>query len=144
MSDIQMGFDAGATDYLTKPYSLELLVLKVKALAEQFVRSKKTVFFLGGLKLDCITRRAYMNDEDLLLRAKEFALLEMLARNPGQYIGSEELYSNVWGVNVDGDYHSVWEHMSKLRKKFSSYTQIRIETERNKGYRLTHRQDHNK
>lgn len=136
--DMEKGYDAGGTDYLTKPFDLNLLVRKVTAQVEQYERVRRGVeeFCLGGLRLDFISHRAYLDGEDMLLKTKEIALLAILAKNCGRYVSAEELYENVWGLNAVGDVRTIWTHMSRLRGKFSETARIGIDMERGKGYCL--------
>lgn len=134
-SDMEKGFDAGGTDYLTKPFDLDHLVMKVTAQLKQYDRSKQDEagFHAGGLHLDYTARRAFINEEDLLLEPKEFALLEILAKNRGHYVAAEELYEKVWKMAAV-DVRTVKVRISGLRQKLG--TGFDIEASRGEGYRL--------
>lgn len=138
MPDMEKGYEAGGTDYLTKPFDLDHLVMKVTAQINQYERTKHggTEFCAGGLRLDFTARRVYLDGEDLLLKTKEFALLEILAKNCGRYVSADELYEKVWGLNAVDDVRTIWTHMSRLRSKFGENVRIGIDMERGKGYRL--------
>jgi len=136
--DIEKGYDVGATDYLTKPFSLEHLAMKVKALLEQQARAKQaaTEFRADNLRLDFTARRAYLDNVDLLLKTKEFALLELLIKNQGRYLAAEELYRWVWDMEPEGDLRTIKVHVSGLRHKLGDHAPVSIESERGKGYRM--------
>jgi len=137
--DMEKGYGAGGTDYLTKPFDLDHLVMKVTALLAQQARTKRaeTEYRAGGLRVDFVSRRVYMDGEDLLLKIKEYALLELLVKNRGGYIAAEELYRQVWNMEPEDDVRTVKEHMYWLRRKLGDHAPVSIDNERGAGYRLT-------
>lgn len=136
--DMDRGYDAGATDYLTKPFDLNHLVRKVTAQIEQYEQARRdaTEFSAGGLRLDYVSRRAYLDEKDLLLKAKEYALLELLIKNRGRYITAEELFERVWDMKPEQDLRTIKVHVSGLRRKLGDNAPVTIESERGKGYRI--------
>jgi DNA-binding response OmpR family regulator len=127
--DILRGLEAGGDDYIPKPYNVEILVARVKAMwrKEQGNREKmrlalaaetpEQVVGRGPLKLDVLASRAYMNGVDLLLTQKEFALLLLLIQNEGKTMSAESLYEKVWKAPMGGDKNTLQVTVSKLRKK---------------------------
>lgn len=138
MPDMEKGYEAGGTDYLTKPFDLDHLVMKVTAQINQYERTKSggAEFCTGGLRLDFTARRAYLDGEDLLLKTKEFTLLELLIKKQGRYIAAEELYRRVWDMEPEGDLRTVKEHVYRIRRKLGDHAPVSIESERGKGYRM--------
>ncbi|MDO4552077.1 MAG: response regulator transcription factor [Bacillota bacterium] len=127
-TDILAGIRAGGDDYLPKPYMLEELLVRVEALwrRERLHREKtmrlvaqgaESVIERGPLRLDALSGVAYLNGEDLLLNAKEFALLLLLARSEGRYLSAGTLYEIAWGQPMAGDSSAVKVTLSRLRKK---------------------------
>lgn len=137
-SDMVQGYGVGGTDYLTKPFDLDILLMKVEALLEQ-TKAAKSVgdnVFIDPLRLDFSTRRAYMAGRDLLLTPKEFTLLGILIKNRYRCFTQEELYERVWGMDAVHDVRTVKEHMSRLRRKLGINSSICIATVRGKGYHI--------
>jgi len=119
-ANILDGLRAGGDDYITKPYDLDILLAKVEAILRRCsnLESYKYDFLcMGNLRLDLYARRAYLNNDDLLLKPKEFAVLEVLIRQDGVPISSSELYERLWALDTAGDTRTVWVHISTLRSK---------------------------
>lgn len=131
------GLRAGGDDYITKPYIIEELLLRVETLMRRGPLAVKEEAFLrfGAFEIDLSARRALHKGKDLLLKPKEFALLEILARNRGRYIPAEELYEKLWGLDTAEDVRTVWTHISHLRQKLGG-APVDIVTEKGKGYRF--------
>lgn len=118
-----LGLEYGADDYITKPFN----ILEVKARIKAIIRrnsshktakeepSKEIVF--GELKLDCESRRVYINNREVNLTAKEFDLLELLIFNPNKVYSRENLLNTVWGYDYPGDARTVDVHIRRLREK---------------------------
>lgn len=136
--DTLVGLDAGGDDYLTKPYLIAELLARVDVLMRRgkLIGENEPPLRLGRLEINFTSRRAILDGEDLLLSPKEFTVLEILARNRGKFLPPEELYQKVWGMDAADNVQTVWEHISKLRRKLSGDARIVIENERGKGYRL--------
>ena len=128
--------DAGGDEYVTKPYSLETLSARVKALLRRYRVNKLTpeTFTLGPLFVDCGRRIMLLGNVDMNLRPKEYDLLLLLVRKFGQRFTAEELYSIVWaGRAIDA--RTVVVHISSLRKKLDD-SPFYIATEKRKYYSL--------
>lgn len=120
-----IGFLAGADDYVTKPFSLAELVMRVKVglrRVENTVYPPKQTLSYRGLSLDLVRHEARLNNAPLKLSPKEFALLEYFMRNADRPISQQELYENVWGDEADSSIFSqtIKVHISSLRRKLNS------------------------
>lgn len=137
-ADVLAGLKAGGDDYMSKPYDMEELVLRVDALLRRgsLIKSENSSLKLNGLEINLINRRAFLNGQDLLLSPKEFTLLEILIKNNGSHVSSKELYMKVWGMNPTNDVRTVKEHISRLRNKLGENSGFTILSKRGKGYRL--------
>lgn len=137
-ADSLAGLRAGGDDYISKPYDMDELLLRVEALLRRgkLIGLEEQVLRLGGLELDFVSRRALLNGRDILLRPKEFALLEILAHNYGRTVAIHELYEKVWGMDAAGDVRTVKEHISRIRSKLGENSTFSIVSERGRGYCL--------
>ncbi|WP_312637292.1 response regulator transcription factor [Oscillibacter sp.] len=140
--DVIAGLLAGGDDYMTKPYLVEELLARVQVLLRRpaLRRSESSILRAGPLELNTIAGRAYLHEQDLLLTRMEYTLLEYLANNMNKYLSAEELYRKLWDMEAGGDVRTVWEHVSRLRKKLAEGT-ADIESVRGKGYRLVANRD---
>jgi DNA-binding response OmpR family regulator len=130
--DIVVGLDAGADDYLVKPFRLAELLARVRArLRHRLVAD--TQLTIGGLQIDLDGRRVYVGGNEVELRPKEFDLLAALASQPGSVISREQLLSEVWDTNYYGSTKTLDMHISALRRKVGETS---ITTIRGLGYRL--------
>ena len=117
-----LGLDYGADDYMTKPFNILEVKARIKAILRRVEKKdsvKETVSLLesGPLRLDCEGRRAYQNDKEVGLTAKEFEVLELLMRNPNKVYGRESLLKLVWGTDYPGDVRTVDVHIRRLLEK---------------------------
>ena len=133
MSDKIAGLDAGASDYMTKPFSLEELLARLRARMRDEDRVELTVLEVGPVTLDLRTRRASVDGEIVPLTAREFTMLEAFIRHSDQVLSKEQLLSNVWGYDFDPGSNVVDVYVGYLRRKLG---QERFETVRGMGYRL--------
>lgn len=127
------GLDTGADDYLTKPFSYVVLVARVKALLRRGSGAPSPVHVLGPLKVDTAARRVWVAQDEAVLTAKEFAVLEQLVVRPGQIVSKAEILEHVWDFAYEGDPNIVEVYVSTLRRKLGAEL---IRTVRGAGYRL--------
>lgn len=136
IQDKVTGFESGADDYLTKPFRFEELLVRIRArLRSVVVATGKTAdltFEQGGITLDLRTRKVKVNDRPIELSAREFTMLEVFMRHPGQVVSREQLLNSVWGYDYDPGSNVVDVYVGYLRKKIGSSV---IETVRGMGYR---------
>ncbi|BBH22444.1 DNA-binding response regulator [Paenibacillus baekrokdamisoli] len=131
------GFQLGTDDYLTKPFDPMELVMRVKALLKRSMIVSSQTVQLGGIMLNRRSYQVIRGDEVLNLPLKEFELLFLLASHPGQIFTREQLITQIWGMNYEGDDRTVDVHIKRIREKFVADTQhFQIEAARSLGYRL--------
>ena len=131
------GLDAGADDYLTKPFSFAELLARLRALSRRGPVERPALLEVGELRLDPSTRRVWRGDEEISLSAKEFALLETFMRRPGQVLGRFELLEHVWDYAYENRSNVVDVYVRYLREKVDRpFGVVSIETVRGVGYRL--------
>jgi len=123
----------GAEDYISKPFSLEELLARVRARLRTAARSNPTRLQTGSLSLDLIRRRADAGAGPIPLAEREFLLLGELMRNAGQTVSKERLLSSVWGYHFDPGSNVVDVYVRRLRAKLGAET---IVTVRGVGYRI--------
>ena len=133
--DTVAGLDAGADDYVTKPFRLAELLARVRA---QVRRSTPDRLGAAGVSIDPGARRAWLGDEELDLTPKEFALLELLVRNAGLVVDRARIMDEVWDENWFGSTKTLDMHVSALRRKLGddAASPERIATVRGVGFRF--------
>jgi DNA-binding response OmpR family regulator len=109
------GFEALADDYVTKPFVPEVLVARVRSWLRAYATGQQRVVRLGDVEVDLLAREARRDGVALALAPKEFDLLAFLVEHPNQVFGRMQLLTSVWGVEFDGDPHTVAVRMSNLR-----------------------------
>lgn len=131
--------DAGADDYLTKPFSFVVLLARLRALARRGAPERPTVLSAGDLRLDPAAHRVSRGDTEVKLTPREFGLLEFLLRHVGDVVSKSEILDGVWDSAFDGDDNVVEVYTRYLRNKIDiPFGRAAIETVRGKGYRLDH------
>jgi len=131
------GLDAGADDYLTKPFSFAELLARLRALARRAPAERPTVLVAGSLRLDPATRQVRRGDVAIELSAKEFALLETFMRRPGQVLSRQDLLEHTWDGANENRSNVVDVYVGYLRTKLDRpFGRRSIETVRRSGYRL--------
>jgi len=135
--DRVVGFELGADDYVTKPYSIRELILRIRALLRrsQAVQQAGPRIVIGRLRLDIPSRRAWVDDEEIVLTSLEFKLLWTLLERRGRVQSRDRLLSDVWGIDADVTTRTVDTHIMRLRQKLGA-AQDHIETLRGEGYRF--------
>ena len=139
IDDKVLGLNSGADDYLTKPFSLEELSARMKALLRRPEKSLPPKLKVRDLVLDPITRNVSCNGKEIKLTLKEFALLEYLMRNPNQVLNREQLFDHVWDFADQSFSNVVDVHLYHLRNKIKNsggHMKFEVETIRGVGYRI--------
>jgi two-component system OmpR family response regulator len=137
VADRVSGLDAGADDYLVKPFSFAELDARLRALARRGARERPPVLEAGDLRLDPAARRAWRGTTELALSPKEFALLEILLQRVGEAVSRFELLEHAWDFSADNRSNVIDVHMRRLREKIDRpFRRKSVETVRGLGYRV--------
>jgi DNA-binding response OmpR family regulator len=140
VSDKVSGLDAGANDYITKPFSVEELLARVRAQLRAPDQTETTSLSAAGIDVDLLSREVTRSGREVRLSAKEFELLVHFLRHPGQVLSREQLLSGVWGYDFEPSTNVVEVYVGYLRKKLGTGDDpAPIETVRSVGYRLVTR-----
>jgi two-component system OmpR family response regulator len=137
LEDRVAGLDGGADDYMTKPFELEELTARLRALVRRDPIERPTLLEVGGLRLDPASRRAWRDDREIELADKPFALLETFMRQPGATLSRFTLLESAWDHSYENRSNVVDQHVRALRERIDRPFGVRsIETVRGRGYRL--------
>ncbi|PKL31598.1 DNA-binding response regulator [Candidatus Saccharibacteria bacterium HGW-Saccharibacteria-1] len=137
IADRTAGLDAGADDYLVKPFALDELLARVRALLRRPVEMQQTILTAGDLSLNTITCEVKRANKDIHLTGKEFALLEFLLRNQGRPSDKDTIISHVWDYNADVLPNTVEVYVKYLRQKIDDpFKKPLLHTIRGFGYKL--------
>jgi len=117
-----LGLDYGADDYISKPFNILEVKARIKAIMRRSSRKnsqeeERKVFEKNGLKIDCDSRRVFVDENEVKLTAKEYDLLELLSFHPNKVYSREKLLNIVWGYDYPGDVRTVDVHIRRLREK---------------------------
>ena len=131
------GLDAGADDYLAKPFKLAELAARLRALRRRGQPPRPTVLEAGDLRVDPASRRAWIGGAELALSSREFALLELFCAHPGEVLSRSRILEEVWDTAFDGVSNVVDQYVGYLRRKLRlPGAPPELETVRGVGYRL--------
>jgi two-component system OmpR family response regulator len=137
VDDRVRGLDAGADDYLLKPFSFAELSARARALVRRGTQERPTTLEVGDLRLDPARHRAWRGEVELTLSPKEMALLELFLRHPDEVITRTQILEHVWDFAYDGLSNVVDQYVSYLRKKIDKpFGRDDLKTVRGVGYRL--------
>lgn len=138
LEDVVKGLDLGADDYLTKPFHLEEILARIRALLRRDIRCREPLLRFKDLSLDPAEHVAWKQNHRLDLTRKEFSILEFFLRHPDEVISQEMLLEHVWGSNTNYFSNTVRVHIQSLRRKLDEDTlaPAYIETVVGAGYRL--------
>ena len=132
--DVVIGFKRGCDDYLTKPYTFEVLLARLERLLQRAEQIPETIK-RDLISLDILSRKAFVKDVDLLLTPRDFSLLQFFIQNENRLLDTDFIYEKVWGHSMGEDSQALTNAISRLRKKLlgCGYT---ISMEYNTGYRF--------
>ena len=131
------GLDAGADDYLTKPFAMKELLARIRAMLRRRTENVDTALCFGDLTLEPSSSMLSCGEEKIRLTNKEFQMLEMLIKADGGIISVDRFMDKIWGYDSETEQNVVWVYVSYLRKKLSGLgSTVMIEAHRNLGYSL--------
>ncbi|RGF90119.1 DNA-binding response regulator [Ruminococcus sp. AM57-5] len=134
--DKVVGLDSGADDYVTKPFGMMELISRIKAVLRRSGKQQdKTKLSVGGICLDTKKHEVKVDGENAVLTLKEFELLEKLMRNQGIVLTRDQLLTEIWGYDFDGETRTVDVHIRTLRQKLGEQGSL-VKTVRGVGYRI--------
>ena len=137
LGDIVKGLDAGADDYLTKPFSFVELLARMRALVRRQQFRRKNVLEVQDLVLDLTSHRSFRSGKEIFLSMTEFRLMELLSRNAGRIVSRHEILANVWGPGREVTENTLDAFVRLVRKKVDEGAEVRlIQTHRGFGYSL--------
>lgn len=136
LEDKVTGLESGADDYIAKPFKFEELLARVRALLRRMGMSTSPVLVHGDLELDTARRQVRRGGQVTDLTLREYELLELLMRRPGQVFSREQILEQLWGFDFQGDTNVVEVHVSALRAKLADAQRHLIRTVRGVGYGL--------
>ena len=135
VADRIAGLNLGADDYLPKPFVMEELLARVRAMLRRREEYTPDVLQCGNLALSSIDKTLSGPDNSFILSKLEYQLMELLMLHQGQYFSSEKILERVWGYDTDAELGVVWVYISYLRKKLTSlHAHIQIKATRGLGY----------
>lgn len=129
--------NAGADDYMTKPFSFKELMARINALLRRPEKVEHTILWIGNLTVDIEARTVIRGNKEFHLTPKEFALLEYFLRNRGEVLSRQEILEHVWDINADPFTNTIETHIASLRRKLKSKGQREvIHTLSGMGYKI--------
>ena len=137
IDDKVLGLDAGADDYLTKPFAVKELLARIRVMTRRKSESGDNVLRFGNAELDVGTFELKSGDKSVRLANKEFQMLQMLMASPGQIISADRFMDKIWGWDSETELNVVWVYISYLRRKLENVgANVRIVAVRGSGYTL--------
>lgn len=137
MDDKVIGLDAGANDYLTKPFAAKELLARIRAMTRAQSAQNTSEMRMGNIRLNRATFELSSPTDSFRLANKEFQMMELLLANPRHLISTEQFMERIWGQDSDAEINVVWAYVSYLRKKLAALgADIQIKATRNAGYSL--------
>ena len=137
IDDKVAGLDAGANDYLTKPFSTRELLARLRAITMSQTSQVSSKLSFGNVTLDQTSFELSTSSGSFRLANKEYQMMELLMCNPGQTISTERFLEKIWGYDTEAEMNVVWVYISYLRKKLTALNaNVQIRASRNVGYRL--------
>lgn len=137
VDDKVVGLDAGANDYLTKPFHSRELLARIRAMTRAQTVQNNSRMQMGNVTLDRATFELSTPQGSFRLGNKEFQMMELLMSNPGHLISSERFMEKIWGYDSEAEINVVWVYISYLRRKLTAiHADIQVKSTRNAGYSL--------
>ncbi len=137
VDDKVAGLDAGANDYLPKPFHSKELLARIRAMTRTYTAQTDSRLKIGNVILDTATFELSTDSGSFRLANKEFQMMELMMSNPNQLISSERFLERIWGYDCEAEINVVWVYISYLRKKLAAlHANIQIKAVRNAGYSL--------
>ncbi len=133
--DELFGFELGADEYISKPFSLKILVARVEAILKRLQTDKKEITEVGGIKIDSQGRTVTVDGKQIDLSLREYELLVYLVENEGIALSRDKILNNVWNYDYYGDSRTIDSHIKKIRHKLGKKGKY-IETIRGVGYKF--------
>ena len=137
LDDRVLGLDAGADDYLTKPFAMKELLARIRSITRRVGEVTGNTLQFGDLSLDANTYILSCGKQSISLPNKEFQMLEMMMRNPSQILSQDQFMDRIWGLDSETYLSVVWVNISYLRQKIAKLeSKVSIKVTRNVGYSL--------
>ncbi len=137
VDDRVTGLDAGADDYLTKPFAMKELLARLRAISRRQGEVTDIELSFSNIRLNCSTYTLVSDTGEVRLANKEFQMLEMLMRNPGQIISQDQFMDKIWGYDTETENTIVWVYISYLRRKLNQVgARVSIKAARGIGYSI--------